>query len=171
MATVTPGYYVIVQTQPNGYFSLWDDDITNDHDSLNNVNPNDNIIPTTVEPSEIDSNNYFVEVTNPGIITGYVFDDFNNSQTPQPAEGLQGVLIDLFTDNNMNGIPDPGGFVASASTNSVGFYTFGGLVPGNYVMVEHQPAGYNSVKDFDPTAGDNDSRQCAWFAALPDQLC
>jgi hypothetical protein len=156
MATVTPGYYVIVQTQPNGYFSLWDDDTSEDFDSLSNLNPNDNIIPVTVEANEIDTRNFFVEVTSPGIITGYVFQDFNGNQTPQAAEGLPGVVLELHTDNNTDGVADAGGFVASDTTNGIGFYTFGGLNTGNYVVTELQPAGYNSVKDFDPTPdGDN----------------
>jgi hypothetical protein len=156
MASVTPGYYVIVQTQPNGYFSLYDDDTSEDFDSLSNLIPNNNIIPVTIEPNEIDTRNFFVEVTSPGIITGYVFEDFNGNQTPQAAEGIPGVVLELHTDNNSNGIADPGGLIGTDTTNGIGFYTFGGLTTGNYVIVELHPAGYNSVKDFDPTPDGDD---------------
>jgi hypothetical protein len=150
MASLTPGYYVIVETQPSGYFSLWDDDTSEDFDSLSNINPNDNIIPVTIEPNEIDSRNFFVEVVSPGIISGYVFEDFNSSQTPQPEEGIPAVVVNLHTDNNADGIAD-GGPVATAMTNGIGFYTFGGMALGNYVLVEVQPAGYNNVMDIDPS--------------------
>ena len=49
MASITPGYYVIIETQPAGYFSLWEDDTSEDYDSLSNLVPNDNIIPITIE--------------------------------------------------------------------------------------------------------------------------
>lgn len=67
MATVTPGYYVIVEVQPSGYISISDEDTTNDHDSIPNTNMNNNIIPVTVEPLEIDADNLFVDGVNAGI--------------------------------------------------------------------------------------------------------
>ncbi len=150
MASITPGYYVIVELQPSGYFSLWEDDTSEDYDSLSNVVPNDNIIPCTIEPNEIDTRNFFVEVISPGIITGYVFEDFNGDQAPQPAEGIPGVTIDLFQDTNADGLPD-GSPVASVMTSSIGFYTIGNMAVGNYVLSEQQPSGYDSVLDIDPT--------------------
>jgi len=150
MASVTPGYYVLVEVQPSGYFSLWEDDTSEDFDSLSNIVPNDNIIPITVESSELDTRNFFVEVISPGIISGYVFDDFNGDQAPQPAEGLSGVTIRLSTDNDANGVAD-GPAVATVLTNSVGYYTIGGMAVGNYVLAEQQPAGYTNVLDIDPT--------------------
>ena len=151
MAALTPGYYVIVQVQPAGYLSLMDEDTSStiDIDSVLNLNLNDNIIPVTVEPSELDADNLFWETPSPGTITGYVFEDFNNNQAPAPIEGLPGVTIELFTDANQNGIADPGGFVGSAETSSTGFYTFENIQPGSYVIIEHQPQDFNNVKDFD----------------------
>ena len=155
MATITPGYYVIVETQPANYFSLYDEDATEDYDSLSNLIPNDNIIPVTVEPSEIDSNNNFIEISSPSIISGYVFEDFDNNQAPANIEGIQGVTVQLHTDNDQNGVADPAGLVGTTTTNGQGFYTFGGYAIGNYVLVELQPAGYNNIQDIDPS-NDND---------------
>ena len=151
MASLTPGYYVIVQLQPAGYLSLMDEDTSStiDIDSVLNLNLNDNIIPVTVEPSELDADNFFWETPSPGTITGYVFEDFNNNQAPAPIEGLPGVTIELFTDTNQNGFADPGGFVVSTETSSTGFYTFENVQPGSYVIIEQQPAEFTNVKDFD----------------------
>jgi hypothetical protein len=151
MATLTPGYYVIVETQPSGYTSLSDLDTSEDSDSLTNINTNDNIIPCTIEPNELDADNIFTEVPEPGVITGFVFEDFNNDQAPAPIEGLPSVMIDLYTDTNTDGKADPGGFVQSVITDAVGFFMIEGIPPGHYVILEHQPAEYNSVKDFDST--------------------
>jgi hypothetical protein len=120
-----------------------------------NTNMNDNILPITVEPLEFDSSNLFVEIIAPGMISGYVFEDFNNNQMPVPIEGLPGVLIELYTDSNTNGIADPGGFVESTTTSATGYFVFGDVDAGNYVIIEHQPADYYSVKDFD-TSNDAD---------------
>ncbi len=151
MATITPGYYVIRETQPNPYISLWDNDTSEDYDSLSNFNQNDNLIPVTIEPLELDSRNFFVEIPVSGIVSGYVFEDFNDNMTPQPGEGIAGVTLSVYTDNDANGLPDAGGFVASTTTTNVGFYTIGGLAVGNYALVETQLSNYNSVKDVDPS--------------------
>jgi hypothetical protein len=150
MASVTPGYYVIQEIQPSSYFSLWEDDLSEDFDSLSNLVPNDNIIPITVESSEFDSKNFFVEVVSPGIISGYVFDDQNGDQAPQPVEGIQGASIHLYADSNADGVPD-GPTLSTVSTNNVGYYTIGGMATGNYALQETQPSGYDNVMDIDPT--------------------
>jgi len=151
MASLTPGQYVIVETQPFGYTSVMDMDETNDSDTTVVFDPNDNIIPVTVEPTEVDADNVFVENPTPGMITGAVFQDFNGNQVLDLGEGLEAVTISLFTDNDNNGIADPAGFVSSTSTNSDGFYSLINVVPANYVIVEQQPGGYINVMDFDPT--------------------
>ena len=54
MASIPPGQYVLVETQPVGYLSIQDLDETNDLDTLVFFDPNDNILPVTVEPQEVD---------------------------------------------------------------------------------------------------------------------
>ncbi len=152
MATVTPGHYVIVESQPNNYVSDHDEDITPDQDSVANTNMNDNIIPVTVEPGETDNGNYFYESPSPGNITGYVFEDFDNNAVPAPIEGIPGVTIKLYTDTNMDGKADPGGLVTSTTTGSTGFYTITPVPLGNYVIIETQPGNFVSIKDNDNSA-------------------
>lgn len=152
MAAVTPGHYVIVETQPNNYVSDHDEDITPDQDSVSNTNMNDNIIPVTVEPSETDNGNYFYENPSPGTITGYVFEDFDNNAAPAPIEGLPDITIKLYTDNNTDGIADPGGLVTTTTTNGSGFYTIPNVALGNYVIIEVQPGNFVSIKDNDASA-------------------
>ncbi|HJW31530.1 MAG TPA: hypothetical protein VJ508_20010, partial [Saprospiraceae bacterium] len=93
MASIVPGQYVIVETQPSGYNSVWDGDETNDNDTLVYNNSNDNVIPVTVEPQEIDANNTFIESPTPGMITGTVFQDLDGDQVPDTNEGLSGVQL------------------------------------------------------------------------------
>ena len=155
MATITPGYYVIVEIQPLGYLNVSDLDTSEDFDSLTNLNVNDNIIPVTVEPGELDADNIFTEVPSPGVITGFVFEDYDNNQAPAPIEGLPAITIDLFTDTNSDGKADPGGYVESVITSSTGAFIFESVINGNYVITEHHPDNYNSVKDFD-TSNDGD---------------
>jgi protocatechuate 3,4-dioxygenase beta subunit len=153
MATLTPGQYVIVQTQPSGYLSVSDGDETMDSDTLVSfTDPNDNVIPVTVEPQEIDADNVFIESPAPGIINGFVFQDLDGDQIPEAGEGLQNAIVELWTDNNSDGVPDASGFVSDTFTGADGFYVFPNVTPANYVLVEQQPAGYESVIDIDPTA-------------------
>lgn len=152
MGGVTPGHYVIVESQPANYVSDHDEDITPDQDSVANTNMNDNIIPVTVEPGETDNGNYFYESPSPGNITGYVFEDFDNNAVPAPIEGIPGVTIKLYTDTNMDGKADPGGLVTSTTTGSTGFYTITPVPLGNYVIIETQPGNFVSIKDNDSSA-------------------
>jgi hypothetical protein len=151
MASLTPGQYVLVETQPSGYLSVQDLDESNDNDTLVWYDPNDNIIPVTVEPQEVDADNVFIEIPAPGQITGSVFQDFDGDQIPDPGEGVQGVLISLYTDNNNDGVADANGFVNDTTTNADGYYTLINVVPANYVIVETQPGSLQSVIDIDVT--------------------
>ena len=94
----------------------------------------------------------FVEIAIPGSISGYVFDDLNLDQVPDTGEGLNNVSLQLFTDNNQNGVADTGTPIASTTTTLLGTYTFLNVIPGHYVLVETTPPAYISIKDFDATA-------------------
>lgn len=66
-------------------------------------------------------------------------------------EGISSVIVQLHTDTDQDGKADNGGLLMSTTTSSIGYYTFGGLATGHYVITEQQPAGYTSIKDFDPS--------------------
>jgi hypothetical protein len=154
MVSQIPGQYALVESQPPGYISISDADETNDMDSVANGNLNDNIIPLTLEATEIDNDNVFVEAPSPGIISGFVFQDLDNDLIPDGGEEIDGVTISLYTDNDQNGIADGGGFVSSVMTSTVGYFEFGNVAVGNFVLTEAEPAGYISSSDIDLT---NDS--------------
>lgn len=154
---LNPGYYLIQETQPLGYTSILDADISEDLDSLTNWNNTDDIIPVTIIPNEFDNGNNFTEAVSPGIISGYVFEDIDNNNSPSGFEGIPGVSVNLHADNNTDGVPD-GAALSTVMTTSTGYYVFGDLTIGNFVIVQSQPAGYNSIQDIDFT---NDGDQVA----------
>jgi hypothetical protein len=68
------------------------------------------------------------------------------------------VTVTLFADFDENGVADSGAAVAtvvSATTGTVGAFSFPPVAPGSYVIVETQPAGYATVSDLD-AGGDVD---------------
>ena len=85
------------------------------------------------------------------IISGYVYNDRDVSGNFTAGEvGIGGVLIDLYEDNNNNGILDGGDTVASSTvTGSTGYYEFTAIPNGNYIIVESNLVGYTSRGDFD----------------------
>ncbi len=151
MTLVTPGNYVLVEIQPNGYVSFNDRDITPDGDVVPNIDSLDNIIPITVHPSLTDGGNNFTESLGPGDISGSVFDDADGNEVPGANEGIQGVTVTLFSDLNEDGHADNMTPIATQTTSAIGFYSFP-LVPiGHYVIAETQPLNFTSVKDYDYT--------------------
>ncbi len=151
MANITPGSYVIVETQPANWLSFDDGDTSDDGDLVPNIDSLDNIIPVTVVPSEVDSMNLFIESPAPGSITGNVFDDVDQDMAPDPGEGIAEVTIRLFQDLDANGIADTGTPLAEVVTDANGQFIFTDVPVGNYVITEVQPPDYISIKDFDPT--------------------
>jgi Ig-like domain CHU_C associated/SdrD B-like domain len=149
MSGLTPGHFIIVQTQPSGWISHDDGDSSDDGDVVSNVDSLDNIIPTSLIPNEVDSMNVYVESPLPGAITGYVFHDFDNDEVPETGEGLENVEVKLFVDQNTNGVADDPTPIATVMSNAAGLYQFSNVQTGNYVVVESQPIDYISIKDFD----------------------
>ena len=91
---------------------------------------------------------------SPGAISGRVLIDRDNNGTGD--EGLGGVTIKLYADADADGLPDdifdPTAVATTAVSGLVGSYSFTDLLPGNYVVVETQPAGYRTVSDVDASA-------------------
>lgn len=156
MANVTPGHYVLLQTQPAGWVSFDDGDNVDTGDAVPNIDSLDNLIPVSLIILESDSLNDFIEIGAPGTISGSVFNDFDGDQVPEPGEGLPGVNVRLFADTNTNGVADSGIPVASQNTNSSGAYAFTNVAVGHYVLVETNLTAYLSVKDID-TSPDGDA--------------
>ncbi len=79
----------------------------------------------------------------PASLSGYVYDDVNDSGTKDSGEaGIPGVTVTL------TGTTGTGQTVTKATTtDSNGSYSFTGLQPGSYKLTETQPAGYSDGKD------------------------
>ncbi|HJW28163.1 MAG TPA: SdrD B-like domain-containing protein, partial [Saprospiraceae bacterium] len=82
---------------------------------------------------------------------GTVFEDNNNNQLPDAGEGLSGVTLNVFADNNTDGKADNNTIVATTMTASTGTYQLSNVPVGNYVLVEINPLNFISVKDYDLT--------------------
>jgi hypothetical protein len=156
MVGLTPGSYVVIQTQPVLWYTIDDEDTSEDFDIAENIDSLDNLIPVTLSASEIDAHNVFTETPIPGIISGAVFRDIDGDEMPDDGEGLAGISIYLYADQNKDGHADDSIIIQSMTTSADGSYSFSSVPIGNYVIVETTPTGYFSVKDFDASA-DQDS--------------
>ncbi|MRR09831.1 hypothetical protein EG831_07120, partial [bacterium] len=92
-----------------------------------------------------------------GTIQGTVWVDTNGDGIKQAGEttGNSGAAVELFTDPNGDGNPADGVSVDSQTSGLDGTYTFSDVLPGDYVIVETNVAGYTSTGD---SQGDNDDQ-------------
>ena len=86
-------------------------------------------------------------------VSGTVFEDTNNPNDNTIEAGdtpIPGVEVKLFADSNGDGVPDDlNNPLDTTTTDGDGNYSFTGLSNGNYVVVQTQPTGFNSVTDSD----------------------
>lgn len=166
MATLTPGYYVVVLTQPANWETISDyntGDATGSSDNTNdlpNTSGTDHQIPITLAPSEVDGYVTFIQNPLPGIIRGNVKDNLGNN--------IVGATVTLHADNNNDGVAD-GAALYTVVTDASGNYEFlsvpvdGGAHSGatantayqQYVIVLTVPGGYTIVSGID-TSNDTD---------------
>ncbi len=126
-----PGVYQLNETQPAAYLDGKDTIGTPGGSTANDQFSGINL------PVNLNGvNNNFGEVL-PGSLSGYVYCDDNGNCIRNAGEvGIPNVTITL------SGINDRGGAVSmTITTNSLGFYSFGGLRPGTYTLTQTQPAG------------------------------
>jgi hypothetical protein len=90
------------------------------------------------------------------MISGQVrFDIDDDGDLSDPDPGIPGVKIELWTDPNGDGNPNDGMMVAMTTTDGSGNYKFNNVAPGTYVVVEIDPAAFDSTGD---SVGPNDNR-------------
>lgn len=78
----------------------------------------------------------------PAQVLGYVLSNTNGP--------INNTTVKLFADNNpMDGAADNSIAVRNVTTSQTGLYVMAGVFPGNYVIVETQPSGWNSFNDLD----------------------
>ena len=153
---VTPGDYVIVEDQPTGFDSVSDGDATDPADDAPVNDPNDDVIPVSVDPGETDDGNNFVEET-PGSISGSVLADTTGDG--QGDTGIPGVILTLKTADgqSIDSDPDTAGVQeTTAITDALGNYTFPGVEPGEYIICQEQPENFLDIEDGD-TSDDGDT--------------
>jgi SdrD B-like domain/Secretion system C-terminal sorting domain len=80
-----------------------------------------------------------------------VWYDTNNDGNNSGENGIAGVTVNLYNDANNDNAAD-GAAIANTTTDANGFYSFGGLNAGNYIVGVVTPAGYmsSSVNGGDP---------------------
>ena len=79
---------------------------------------------------------------------------FNGKQDPAEA-GIAGVTVQLYTDTDVDGLPDtPGTPQAVTTTNTAGDFVFAEVIPGNYVIHVATPGNYIPTIQNAPAAGD-----------------
>jgi uncharacterized repeat protein (TIGR01451 family) len=139
---LVPASYRVVQTQPSGYASVSD----KDGGDLNVIGDQVLIV---VSAGAANTGNDFVEEQY-GSIAGAVSLDTNNDGTADAV--FSGVTVQLYADSNNDGAADNATVLDTAVTDGSGGYSFVNVLPGSYVVVEVDPAGYTSIADGDATA-------------------
>ncbi len=106
-------------------------------------------------------NNHTVDFgfVSPGSWTGNVSVDTTGDGAGDTP--LSGVTIELFTDPDGDGDSADGVSVGTTVTDAAGNYSFTDLTPGDYVAVETQPAGYDSVSEDEGGLDDDDNGNAA----------
>ncbi|MFO0953521.1 MAG: SdrD B-like domain-containing protein [Isosphaeraceae bacterium] len=143
---LAPGTYTVAETQPQAYL-----------DGMDSVgipggtNPSKNTFSVTLIPirANIDAVGYNFGELVPASLSGFVYVDANNDGVKQGGEsGIDGVTVTL------TGVDDLENPVSlSMPTAEGGFYSFGNLRPGTYVITETQPPAYLEGKDTLGTQG------------------
>jgi hypothetical protein len=79
------------------------------------------------------------------------YDTNNNGINDASENGIRGVTVNLYKDNNNDNVAD-GASIATSTTDVNGNYTFSNLAPGNYIVGAVIPKGYmsSSINGGDP---------------------
>lgn len=155
MASIPVGSYVITCINPSNFTIVSGVDPTDDSDIVPNIPTTDLVIPVTINPLELDSFNTFTFTTLPGKVTGYVFADHNDNQFPDTGEGVEGVTIELWEDEDQDGVSD-GILIDSTTTDATGYYEFNDIATNTYagrkrhcVIVATVPENYELISGID----------------------
>lgn len=138
---LTPGTYRIVQAQPNGFLSVGAVPGTVAGSTTGSVAHDSNSQPNILTNIHVSLGgthglNYDFFEIKPVSITGTVHANVDGNCTYNPEVGdyyLSGVTLRLFDLQ--------GNQVAVTQTDALGRYTFAGMLPGTYTVVQDQPSG------------------------------
>ena len=134
-----PGTYTIAESQPSGYSQG-----TNAVGSTGGTNSAQDVFSGIALTQNQNGTAYnFGEIISSSI-AGFVYADTNNDGVKQVGESGLGSVTVTLTGTNLNGV------IINQSTNTAGdgSYSFGNLIPGNYVLTRTTtPSGYLDGKE------------------------
>lgn len=137
-----PGFYYLTESEEEGFTDVIDRDQTPDDDSDDNLV--DNLIPVELNINELDDGNIFVNRSQTGVISGFVYEDTNGDVIGDIA--LSNIQVSLVDEN--------GNEIRTVGTNNVGFYSFNDVTIGEYFLVQRNESGYIDVFDSDLSPDD-----------------
>jgi hypothetical protein len=151
-----PGNYIVGFVTPTGGYTPSPANVGNDDLIDSDANPVTGYTGTiNLSQGETDNSNDAGFVLPSASIGNFVWVDNNANGIQDPLEpGLSGVTVNLYVDNNNDGFPD-GVPVATTTTNGTGFYSFTGLLPGNYIVGFVPPSGGYTASPANQGSNDN----------------
>jgi hypothetical protein len=145
---VTPGNYTIAETQPSGYIDGAEQNGTPAAATVTN----DRFAGIDLTASAATSGNFNFREVRAATIAGIVYNDANNDgiKAETGEDGIVGVKLTLTGTNDLGQAIN-----LSATSGTGGAYSFTGLRPGTYKIVETQPLAYRDGKETVGTSGGN----------------
>ena len=149
---MTPGTYRIVETQPEGYFSVAAVPGTVAGVSSGRVENDDVLTDIEIPLGDTGAVDFDFAEAHPASLSGFVYIDRNNDGEKDASEqGIAGVRVQLVPIHTI-----AQGSTLTVTTAADGSYTFTGLAPGTYEVIEvDQPDSLNDGVD---SAGTIDGR-------------
>ena len=137
------GRYTVVEFDLVGYSSIADTGGTNDN----------RIAVNTTTLTTFGGNNFLdqlITTANYAPISGQVrLDADGDGDLLDVDAGVSNVTIEVYTDPNGDGDASDGALIITTTTGTNGTYSTGPLPPGNYVVIETDPAMRTSTGDRD----------------------
>jgi len=131
---LTPGYYYLVFTTPNGYRLTLVDQGGNDALDSDAIPPSGETALTLLDPGEIDLG-WDAGYVQTAALGNFVWHDINANGIQDAGEtGIGGVSVSLYRVG--------AGFISTTTTDGNGLYSFVDLIPGDYYLVFTPPANY-----------------------------
>ncbi len=143
------GTYGVQEVQPAGYL----DGLDTPGSTGGGAPQNDTLVTVPLAAGANSVNNNFGELLPPppppsGSVNGFVYEDNNDNGVKDPGEApIPGTPVRLTN----------GTTTLTTTTDGNGFYQFLNLTPGQYSLVESQPAAYLDGQDTPGSTGGNNS--------------